>query len=163
MLQSGVARRYASRGSDLHPAQLPAFELPHSLADPFCFLFSPFLHPTPFTAPCYPSPAPNSRRALSRTAAVSHWLARPSIVWPFRTEATGASDLQRPPQSNQEALPRQRDSSQAPPTPTPVWSCSFQRDLACHSDYAFWLIFYEARLSGKPWSPRRGLQAFKGH
>lgn len=39
----------------------------HSLADSFCFLFSPFPHHTPFTAPCYPSAAPNSRRALSRS------------------------------------------------------------------------------------------------
>lgn len=52
----------------------------------------------------------------------------------------GATDLQRPAQSSQEALPRQQPGSYL----SSVWSCSFQSDLACHSDYAFWLIFYEA-------------------
>lgn len=131
---------YSSLGSDLHPARLPVFELPHSLADSFCFLFSPSLHLTSFTGPCSPPPAPTPEEPCLRAGDLSHWLARPSTVWPFRTEAMGATDLQRPPQSNQEALPRQQPGS----CPSPVWPCSLQSDLACHSDYASWLIFYEA-------------------
>lgn len=60
----------------------------------------------------------------------------------------GATNLQhspRPPTSNHEALPREQPGSY----PSFVWSYSFQSDLACHSDYAFWLIFYEVRLPGK--------------
>lgn len=112
-----------------------------SLADSFGFLFSPFLHHTPFTALCSPSSAPTPEKLCLGAGALFHWLERASTGQrAFRTEATRPSDSQHTHSPPRRHCP---DSSQAV-TPSSVWSCSFQSDLACHSDYAFWLIFYEA-------------------
>lgn len=112
-----------------------------SLADSFGFLFSPFLHHTPFTVLCSPSLAPTPEKLCLGAGALSHWLERASTGQrAFRTEATRPSDSQHTHSPPRRHCP---DSSQAV-TPSSVWSCSFQSDLACHSDYAFWLIFYEA-------------------
>lgn len=133
-----VADCYSSLGSDLHPARLPTFQALHSFADSVFFPLSP----------SFPTPLSSLSLAIlpSRITLSWNWscfsLAYKTrhTVWPFRTEVMGATDLQHPPQSNQEAVPREQPSSY----PSFIWSSTFQSDLACHSDYAFWLIFYEA-------------------
>lgn len=143
-----VAGYNSSLGSDLHPARLPTFDSQVlSRTDSFSLLFSPSfpttLYPPPLAifpqAPLQNGPAlelelyhiglqvPPHCVAFQDRGHGSHWLAAPTLP------------------SNQEALLREQPGSY----PSFVWPYSFQSDLACHSDYAFWLIFYEARLPGK--------------
>lgn len=99
---------------------------------PFPFSSLPHSPPHSICRPWLSSPSPHSRMALPWSwSCVTLACKSLHTVWPFRTEVMGVTNFQ--PGSY----------------PSFVWSYSFQSDLACHSDYAFWLIFYEVRLPGK--------------